>query len=758
MFSNEYSTSGSNLAVTLAMVWRALRKRWLPALGVTSAVFVVVALYTASIVPVYYSEMSILIDNKTSLPIAPEGAPAAEQTTNLATEIEILKSAPLIAQAIAELPAPFNQIDPGTVTGSLTFNKLGQADILVVGYRDTNPQRIPVILNALGQTYVRYSLENKRSQASNAIKFVEERLPRAQRQLMESAIALKKFRERNKIVDPDSYATNITGALQTMRQEEQTLKISLDQTRRRYEDLRRQVGQDPDTALATTVLSQDRDYLDLTTQFNKVQTEYALERTRLKDKFPKVTDLKAKRDRLLSLLEARARRVLGNKATRKTTPEDAAGPGPSNQIFQGIQQDLANQLLTAQTNLVTQQVQMEGVRKAQGDLTRVFEQIPNLQLTYAELQRQVGVDSESVNFLLKKLEELKVLEAQESSPWRILNPAYFPGSPSSNTSRNWFVGAIAAVLLGVGLAVLLERLDDRVKTLEEAREITRLPLLGAIPEEKEQPLLNRSLQEELTPEGTAASTLRFNRSAFMESLRSLAFNLRYLGSDNSIKMILFTSPVPAEGKSTIVFNLARVLAERNFRVLVLDCDLRKPTLHRLTDLPNTQGLSTAIATGSPWQESVVKDHLPNLDLMTSGPLPPDPITLLDSARMNEILRECREAYDYVLLDTPPIVGIPDAQSIVSRVDASVLVLGVGISKRSLVARAMELLQAARASASGLVVNFLDEGSGRYFYQHYYSYYGESLPGEDVDKVLASRANRASRNSGRSLLGSLFRRS
>lgn len=697
---------------------RTVRKRWLPALGVAATVFAGVAFYTATRTPVYQSDFSIAVDSTSTAPAVPTEADGL--TKDLFTEIQILQSPPLLNRTIKKLGAPYNDITAVELAQNLKVSQVDKdSGVLIVSYRDSDPQRAQAILSALAATYIEYSAENRVSKPANAAKFIEQQLPKARQQLNNSAVALREFRQKYGVVDPNAYAKSVAEAREELEQQARATAINLNANKRTYEALRRQVGANPDIALANTVLSQDPAYQSLLDQYSKAQTDYALVLQTYTENAPQAETIRRRRDEILNQIKRRAQVVLGNEASnlRPTTG------------FQGIQQDLTNKLLEAQNNLVSQQAQLEGIRRAEAEVGSRFKQIPSLQQGYTELQRQFELNSENVNFLLKRLQELKVTAAQENNAWDILSPPYLPTSPvSPNVGRNLLLGAIAGILLGLALAALLESFDQRLEGVEEARDLTKLPLLGSIPKGKQR----AGALSVYHPTGKSISLMEDRAPQpynveLKEALYSLAFNLGDKGADNDVKTVLFTSAIPSEGKSTITYNLGVVLADLGLRVLLIDAELRKPTLHKFLQITNNVGLTTAITTGRPWQEVVQSSGLDNLDILPSGSLRQNPIALLNSARMRSILSECRQTYDYILIDTPPIVGLADARSLLSKVDISVLVAAVGQSKRSLVAHAAEILRTSGCDITGLVVNFVPKTDRSSYHQYYASYYREPIP-------------------------------
>jgi capsular exopolysaccharide synthesis family protein len=712
---------------------RSLRKRWLTVTAVSAAVFAGAAYYTFSSTPLYQSSASLLISNSTipvaDLPAQEGGAQSLMRDVNLFTEIAILKSRPLIESAISKLKSqqPDKAIDESLVTRvveNLSIRQEKDALVLRLIYTDTNPQRARDVLKVLATTYAEYSLKDRRTKSSNAIKFIETKLPQLKKQLDKSALAMTQFRKQYNIVDPESYAASVYKMREALEQQSQELQIKMVQTQQQYQALQQQVGKPTDVALNTAILAQDSTYQNLVKQYQEVETNYALERTRFQESHPAVQALKDRRDRLYSLLQTQAESILGFKSSGLNLVTEVPNP----QGGQSIQQTLVAQLFEAQTTMAVQQAQLNSIRSAQGQVASVFAQIPQIQQKYTELQRQLALDSSTFSKLSEKLEELRIAEAQEISSWRILEPPYLPTSPiSPNISRNLVIGGIAGILLGIALAVLLERLDERIREVDEVKELIDIPLLGTVP---------RTDTVSLRPAATTAALPSRSHYAFREALSSLALNLRYLGSDQSVKAIAFTSAVPSEGKSTLVFNLAVVLSEFGYKVLVVDADMRKPVIHKLANTHNKYGLSTAIATTRLWKQLVqAGDTKGFLHILTSGPLPPNPIVLLESSKMTKLLEIWKQSYDYVLIDTPPVVGITDAQSLASRVDTVVLVAAIERSTRSAIARALEILANCRGNVAGILINLIGQTDSSYHYSYYSSYYyhhQSQLPAADDD--------------------------
>lgn len=213
------------------------------------------------------------------------------------------------------------------------------------------------------------------------------------------------------------------------------------------------------------------------------------------------------------------------------------------------------------------------------------------------------------------------------------------------------------------------------------------------------------------------------KSPISEAYRTLRTNIQFADLDKEIKTIVFTSAIAGEGKTTTASNMGIVSAKAGKRVLIIDADLRKPTLHKKFKKANTKGLSNAILSEDPPIRFVMPTEEPNLDLMLSGPIPPNPSEILGSKRMRALIEKLREAYDLILIDAPPVGIVTDAQILASFVDGTIMVLRVGHGDRKQAAYAVELLRNVKANLLGVVLNRLPINEGGYYKYKYYAYYG-----------------------------------
>ncbi|MEA3376374.1 MAG: Wzz/FepE/Etk N-terminal domain-containing protein [Chloroflexota bacterium] len=335
----------------------------------------------------------------------------------------------------------------------------------------------------------------------------------------------------------------------------------------------------------------------------------------------------------------------------------------------------------------------------------------------------------------------------------VIEPATTPERPiSPNVAETVLLAAAIGLTLAVGGAFLIEYLDDTVKSTEDVERVTGLPILGAI---------SRIGGDTYAHKLVAA---REPRSPVAEAYRVLRTNIQFSSIDSTARTLMVTSPNPVEGKSVTLANLAVVMAQAGHRVVAVDTDLRRPVLHEFFNLPNSRGLSDAVlsqrttvgagaagpgvrdggnptpfALGSereakgmppskpPIMEYVRTTGVPNLWVLPSGPVPPNPAELLGSERLRQVVRDLRWA-DVILFDSPPALAVTDAVVLGARVDGVVVVYEAGSTRRDEAKRSIEELERVGANVLGVVMNQLSRGQDGYYYYHYY--YGEDGKGKE----------------------------
>ncbi len=357
----------------------------------------------------------------------------------------------------------------------------------------------------------------------------------------------------------------------------------------------------------------------------------------------------------------------------------------------------------------------------------------------ARLQRELADVSTSADSVFESRLALEVSMASSVVNFDLVEPARespFPFSPKTKT--NVILATIVGVMLTVGAILLIDYLDDSIKSPDDATSVTGAPTLATI----------AYIEGDKPPDRLI--TQKSPRAPISEAYRVLRTNLSFSAIDTGLNSMLVTSSSPGEGKSTTSANIAVVIAQTGRRVILVDADLRKPSQHKVFGVSNNHGLTTALLDN----QTPVSTHLqptktPGLMFLASGPLPPNPAELLNSNRMKEVLDELLDSADFVLVDTPPVLTVADAAILAPKVDGCILVAAMGKTGQETLKISAERLLSTNSTLLGVVLNRLKSGKGNMYQSYgndaYYAYeYGPSSPKPKSRRFLGRLSGSSSR--------------
>jgi succinoglycan biosynthesis transport protein ExoP len=357
----------------------------------------------------------------------------------------------------------------------------------------------------------------------------------------------------------------------------------------------------------------------------------------------------------------------------------------------------------------------EGARAAYESDRVAAEKLNDKSIEYAILSKEADQSQELYQDLLKRLKEAGILEGLHSSNVTVVDQASAPARPSKPQVPLYLaLGVGLGIFLGCCVALLVEAVDNKIQGTEDV-EALQIPLLGISP------------QIEASQSGPRAIMLdsRHSDMAFGESVRRLRSGLLIARSGTPPQVLLMSSPSPGEGKSTLSLNLAISLSQYEKKVLLVEADMRRPVLRRRLGLEGTDGLSVLLSDREAADGIVPAPNNPNLYFLPAGPAPPYPADLLGSPRMHSLMEEWRSEFDFIVVDSPPVLPVTDAQLLEEMADATVLLARVGVTTRAALGRAYNLLLTHRKDAArpaiGVLLNFVTRRSSAYY--GYYGYYG-----------------------------------
>jgi polysaccharide biosynthesis transport protein len=746
---NGFSEPRQEEGMGLGVILNGLRKYWYASLLTTALMLGTIGYITWKQVRIYRSAVQIAIDLKSSSSSSVAEKLAGEANGSgqsedriiaIETIVQSLRSKSTIEKAILSIPDPKLRPPLAQVLQGLAIQSKPDSNVLTISYVSLSPPEIVAVLNALSKAYIDYSITNKKARTNNSIEFIESQLPGSQQRLNAAASQIEQFRIKYRFVDPATSAGALDGYRQTIVAKINESRSTYYQTQKQYEELKKQlaaVGLESKGNLSTTMLTQDTGYQALFTQLRELELKYNQESVRFSPENPLIVALKEKRDGVLILLRERAQQVL-----KRQVADSELTQGSIANFGNNLAQNLANKQAELETSLVAQTAQAQSLEAVYQQVQTQIAQLPGLQKQYTEMQREYQIASQELTAFKQKVQELKIVNAEQVVPWKLLDPPEYPRSPvSPDVPRQMGLGAIGSILAGIFVSYGLNKLDNRVDNPDSVKVMTGMPILSLIPKVDDLEH-SASVRGGTFLQTTKGKNKDYSYWSFIESIRTLALGIGLTSvgaatiSDNREqkqpgKIIAMTSSLPKEGKSTITFHTSNTLAELGYRVLLIDADMHKSTIAHLCahsplfkreECDSEDGLSDAIVGNCHWQDLIKTSSESKLDVMFSGKQTVNSIVLFNSPRLLRLMEEWRKEYDYVIFDTPPIVGVSDTRLLSSLVDGLVYIVSLNVAQKQIIDRGIDIISSLRTPVLGLAINRVENHHSGYnkYYQYYHA--------------------------------------
>lgn len=572
------------------------------------------------------------------------------------------------------------------IRGNLAASDRENTNIIDATYTSPDSVLASKILNQAAQSLRRYGARKVSVAASQDVRFIEQQLDSARRQLSRSLQAIREFKESRAFTDLSLQEQNLVNRLQRVTEQIDTLE------RRR-------------SVLAGLSREMERSEIG---ELDLVSFQAELPRavnTQIGDLIDRIQD---RQDQLQDLL-----------TTQRVTRDHPRAQSMISQISD-VQAELEE---AVRANLRAVESRLEGMNEQLAELREQQSEFPELENQLQTLELQQNLDEGTYEYLLSQLYEARITEAAASPYVDLVDPAVQARPIQDRGRMNVFLGALLGLILGVGAAFFLEYLDRTIRTSADVEALLGIPVLGVIPRLKK--VEEESREEESGAPGYVPLMVALDPlDPAAEAYRNLRMNLMFMSTeDDPLRTILFTSPGPAEGKSTTAMNFAVMMAQQNDRVLLVDADLRRPALHRALDLLREPGLTNLLVGDAEPKEAVRPNVLPNLDILPSGPFPPNPSELLSSKTMKRLLNRFEEEYDQVVVDSPPVLAVTDSAVLAVHTDGVVLVFRSGETEQRAAERSVDQLRRLGVRTLGGVLNGVgaDTAEDSYYLQYYYGY-------------------------------------
>lgn len=710
MTSKDYFAK--EVEIDLHKYWLVLKRRWFVALAVCGLTTALSAAVVNSKTPLYSAQAQLLFESSAEQSLlglegAPRGLKAlTSQDDPLDTQVVIFRSAPIAQKVVEALDlrdASGAYVSPNVILGGLKVSAIPGTDVLRVAYVSPDPELASTVVNTIMDVYIQNDIQINRAAAISAQNFINQQLPESEAQVSSAESALSRFKEGNDVVDLDTESKNTVAELSRLDNSLTELRAEMADSAAQSNKIQQQLRLNPDEAYAVGLVSESPGVQEVLDQLQTVEAELAVANTRYEDVHPEIGNIRSQQEALLSLLQQRIGIALGDNQSALPVDDLQAGNLERGLISEFLRLD------AEQSGLRQRAEQLVTAQLSQQDRAQT---LPSLEKQQRELERKLNAAQRTYETLLENLQQARVLENQNVGNARVVSPAVTPTSPMApSTSRYLLAGGFAGILLGVAAAFLIDLIDRSVKSVREGQDLYEYPLLGVIP--AWQRLKNSRFLE--SPSIVVRSS---QQVPVVEAYQALQANLKFSSLDKPLKVIGVTSAVPGEGKSEVAANLGLTLAHLGHLVLIIDADMRSPVQHHIWDVNNVQGLSN-FAVGQVSLKNAICLKEPNLHVLSAGVIPPNPLAILESQQMASLLRACEKAYDYVIIDSPAILGLADTLTLGRMTDGLLLVMQPGMADVDSIRSTKSMLSQSKQKVLGVVANAIDVRSqpDRYFYHN-----------------------------------------
>ncbi len=703
------------------------------------AVVSIVTIATFRMQPVYEATARVVIDRDTPNAFrfdSEQGDDFADAEDYIVTQSKILQSETLAMQTVKSMgldrlpqfgggPGKLGKVEPagseaslirppalGAFLGGLSVKRVPNSRLLDVTFETTDPILAARVVNAHLNNFIEQNFRSRFEAATQASNWMAGQLNEMKIKVENAEDARLEYERDNQIWTIDEKSD-----ISSTKLAELDKQLTDAQTDRINKEAVYQLAQsgnyDAIAAVRESPVIQDilKQQTTLSAQYTDAENQYG-------PKYPKVLRIQAQIKDLDQLVE-REKLNIGNQLEAD---------------YRGSRQ---RELLLK-----------EALDEQKGEVNKTAEKL----VQYSILKREADTNKQLYDGMLQKLKEAGITAGLRSSNIRIVDPALIPSYPSRpNKTRNVLLGIMVGLLGGIGLALLREYLDNTVKTPDDIETLAHLPSLAVVPaltnsSGKSRGRLSKFLKTQVvTSKEGRAELISHNmpQSQMSEAFRALRTSLLLSQADHPPQVILMTSALPREGKTTAAVNLAVTLAQLGDKTLLVDADLRKPGINRALSLVDGKhaGLSSYLA-GVSTLDLITVPHpaISNLEAIPTGPIPPNPADLLSSRRLTELIAELRTRYKFVVIDSPPIMAATDAVILSVLVDGVLMVVRSGETPKEAFTRTRDLLVGVKCHMLGVVLNAVDASSPDYYYSYrYYPYsYGGYGREEDTRKSRKSR--------------------
>ena len=605
--------------------------------------------------------------------------PPRAQEVDIGTKVTLTKVNPLLEKVIFRLQLRDDQgelLSPDELLNSTVLSSLlpspfvsikrdPNSNTVTIAARSPDPDEAMFLANTLAEVYIEHSGNERKKETKSARSFIEKQIVKVKGDYNNALKEITAFQERHKSVNLEIETKVAIEKLAELMKEKEDNIIDISETHVKIETLKKQLKEQTFLSVPTSFIKDNPQIQRLKQDLSQLKTKLADELTDKTEDHPDVIAITQQIKELEKELEKEVQ----------------------------IHQATAPELNKLERQLAALKVHLDGVNRDINKYVRLIKTLPEKSSEESRLKLGLTASQDIYSSLLDYRNRIGVAEAMTLSDARLVQPALRPFEPKSpNKPLNATMGGFLGLIFGLGLALLLEYVDDTLKIPEELEQYKDLIFLGSVPA-----IGKPRLIAELDANDPVS-----------EAYRTIRHSIKFASLDRPVKSLLITSSGPAEGKTITLANLGISFSQTGVKTLLIDTDLRRPNLHRIFYKSNEIGLANVVAEESKLEEAIVDTGTQGLSLLPSGPTPPDPGRMLESTKLNELIGMLSNRYDLVILDSAPVLIKSDAAVLGHYVDGVIHILEAGKTTRSSVTETVEVLKKANIRLLGTVLNRYEE--------------------------------------------------
>lgn len=672
-----------------------LRQKWI-FIGVFTGVVTFTWLQTIFTTKIYFAAAKVLIKRTSTLLGESQ---ILEEAFGIDTNCEILKSRGFMERVVAAMKTQgfdFHFLHDKSAADILlvgtTIAPLKESDIIQIMVRLHDPVETATAANSIAETFKNYSVEIARAKITETRKFIEAEMPEAVENLRVAETDLKKFKENERLISIAAGGSILQEQIMDLRAQQADLIAQIDTKEKEIEYLEKKLKEENDK-LANYIVKVDNPSIsNLRNQLLKLESEYsAYVLSKLPAEHPKLKELESKISKVKETLTSK---VKSRSEDEILMVEPLLYP-----------QELSRKILDARSELFLLEAESDALKERVNKANEEIAKFPSKEYDLAALERIYKFNEAIYEKLVDRYEEAKLAEVGEIGNVVIVESATPPVIPEApNPKLNMLLGIIFGIGLGFAAVFIKEYLDPSIKEIEDI-ERSRIPVIGAIPFSTD-PIVKDSV------------------SPLAEAYNKLRINLKFSKAGTKIKSVLISSCTPKEGKSTVSSNIGITYARTDVKAIIVEADLRKPSLHKVFKIHSKIGLSNFLVGDVSKDEIITPTQQENLWIIPAGHIPPNPGELIDSERMRTLISELKEDFDTVIIDSPPLISCADGFLLGTMADGVIVVIEMGRTQKAALSQMVSSFKSTGASFLGVIPNRVKQ-SIYYKYPYYYKYYTAS---------------------------------